>query len=234
MGRRVTAATVLGSFVLTTYLAAYIMLSAAGRYEPIAFGSNGVKCHSWAPRGFYADLRWQKVPLVFFLPLYWTDRWLWHTDGKAHSGRYPITEADREDIWKYYKAEGLFEESNVNGSSFPASRHSSGTSEHGNQTHPNVSVTTEEVAQGVTGMVTIDGRPLENATVELIPVAGGETAGCQTSANGRFELEEGVVPGEYKVRIVPKASPTTGEGTKTKGDTGGNAGIDTSEEKSGR
>ena len=121
MRRRVTIAAVLGSFVLTTYVAAYIMLSAARRYEPIAFGLNGVKCHSWAPRGFYADLTWQKLPLMFFLPLYWTDRWLWHTDDKAHSGRYPITEVDREDIWNYYRAAGLFEESNVSGDAVPAS-----------------------------------------------------------------------------------------------------------------
>ena len=82
-------------------------------------------------------------------------------------------------------------------------------------------------------MITFDGRPLENATVELTPVDGGR-ATAQTNAHGRLELEEGVAPGEYKVRIIHEISPTRGEETKAKAGTGRNPGGDGSEVKSGR
>lgn len=96
--------------MLAVYILVYVLLSCNGRYEPIAIGLNGVKCHSWAPRGFYADLTWRRTPLMFFAPLYWADRWLWHTDDKAKSGLYPVTEVDPNDIWKYYEAAGFFEQ----------------------------------------------------------------------------------------------------------------------------
>jgi len=112
MGRRTKTAGVLGSLLLTTYVAVYVVLSVSGRYEPAAIGLNGVKCYSWAPRGFHADLKWRQKPLIFFAPLYCADRWVWHTDDAADSGAYPITEVAREDIWKYYEAWGLLDHTN--------------------------------------------------------------------------------------------------------------------------
>lgn len=232
--RRRTAIAAVVSLLLAVYMSAYAVFSYHGRYEPAAIGLNGVKWHSWAPRGFYADLSWRQKPLMFFAPLYWADTWLWHTDGKVDSGRYPVTEVDPNDIWKYYEAAGLLEESIATEDSVPALPDSSETSEQDRSKQADDSHAADRVSTGVTGMVTLDGQPLENATVELVPVDGGKTAGGRTNADGQFQLEEGAVPGEYRVRIIPETSPTTGEKTKTKADTGKNSGGDTSEEESGR
>jgi hypothetical protein len=112
MGRGTKTIGVLGSMLLTIYVSAYVVLSVSGRYEPAAIGLNGVKCYSWAPRGFHTNLTWRRKSLIFFAPLYCADRWLWHTDDASESGRYPITYVAREDVWKYYEAEGLLDHTN--------------------------------------------------------------------------------------------------------------------------
>ena len=222
------------SSVLLVYVSAYVALSIQGRYEPAAFGLNGVKFYAWAPHGFHSHLTWRHRTMFLFSPLYCVDIRFWHTFDAAHSGKYPITAVDRDDIWKYYKAEGLLEESNIDGDSVPVARDSSDTVEHDNRNQAAVSRTADGAPKSVTGMITLDGKAVENATVELIPVDGGKDASGQTDANGQFEVEKGVAPGAYRVRIIHKTSPTRGEGTKTKADTGENSGGITHEVKSGR
>ena len=68
----------------------------------------------------------------------------------------------------------------------------------------------------VTGVVTKDGQPIEGATVQFAPAAGGESAGAQatTDAAGRFEanllLENGrrtvpgLPPGDYRVTVTKR------------------------------
>jgi hypothetical protein len=56
-------------------------------------------------------MQWRQEPIMIFLPLYWVDTRFWHTYDAAHSGRYPITKVDRNEIWRYYEAWGLLEES---------------------------------------------------------------------------------------------------------------------------
>ncbi len=109
---------VLGS-LLAIYVAVYVVLSFGGRYEPAVIGLNGVKCHMWAPHGFYAAFTWRQTPTIVFLPLYWTDTRLWHTSDGAYSGQYPITDVDSDDIWEYYEAAGLLEQSNGDANSEP-------------------------------------------------------------------------------------------------------------------
>ncbi len=94
---------------------------------------------------------------------------------------------------------------------------------------------TEEAAnEGVVGMVTFDGRPVENVAVEFVPDDGGQSSAGRTNANGQFELEKGVTPGNYRVRITPEQSPTTVEGPQKKADMGKNSGGDEIELGAGR
>jgi hypothetical protein len=83
------------------YVIAYAILSANGRYQPLAFGLNGVKGYAWAPWGFYdPDHPWEnsvaarKNPgaktggwntkmIYFFMPLWELDRFF------IHDQRYP-------------------------------------------------------------------------------------------------------------------------------------------------
>jgi len=59
----------------------------------------------------------------------------------------------------------------------------------------------------VTGTVTLDGTPVEGATVTFIPVDGkARSASGSTSADGTFELttfkdKDGALPGDYKVTV---------------------------------
>ncbi len=59
---------------------------------------------------------------------------------------------------------------------------------------------------GVSGTVTLDGGPVDGATVTFVPQAGGTAATGQTDASGRYTLTslgtDGAVPGEYLVQIV--------------------------------
>ncbi|NLS92018.1 MAG: carboxypeptidase regulatory-like domain-containing protein [Planctomycetaceae bacterium] len=59
----------------------------------------------------------------------------------------------------------------------------------------------------VTGKVTLDGNPLEGATVGFVPSAGGTSAIGTTDASGTYQLStfgsnDGAVPGEYKVKVT--------------------------------
>ncbi|NLF70351.1 MAG: carboxypeptidase regulatory-like domain-containing protein [Candidatus Anammoximicrobium sp.] len=66
----------------------------------------------------------------------------------------------------------------------------------------------------VAGIVTLDGQPLANATVEFVPADGGEERSSYdgtTDASGRYELyfsasKKGATPGAYTVRIWPPDS----------------------------
>lgn len=63
----------------------------------------------------------------------------------------------------------------------------------------------------VTGTVTLDGKPLENAQVTFVPMSvdlhGGLDANAQTDAEGKYELQSdqgravGAKPGKYRVVI---------------------------------
>lgn len=66
----------------------------------------------------------------------------------------------------------------------------------------------------VSGKVTLQGAPVERATVTLRPVNGNHSALALTDAAGRyvlgtFDKADGVVPGEYEVTIT-KLAPGTG------------------------
>jgi hypothetical protein len=57
----------------------------------------------------------------------------------------------------------------------------------------------------VTGVVTIDGKPLSRAVVTFVPDHGGPGVG-ETDSEGKFRLksygsQDGVPPGEYKVAV---------------------------------
>jgi hypothetical protein len=63
----------------------------------------------------------------------------------------------------------------------------------------------------VEGVVTLDGKPLADASIQFVPQEKGRDATGQTDKSGRFvmstfEPRDGVVPGTYKVVI----SPSTG------------------------
>jgi hypothetical protein len=79
----------------------------------------------------------------------------------------------------------------------------------------------------VTGILTLNGQPVEGATVQFVPVKeGGRPATGLTKADGGFSLttfedQDGALPGEYKVVItyhppVENAPPaqTTEQGMK--------------------
>lgn len=58
----------------------------------------------------------------------------------------------------------------------------------------------------VTGILTLDGKAVENATINFVPVAGGPGAAvAETDANGAFTLrllmggKNGAIPGDYVV-----------------------------------
>jgi hypothetical protein len=57
------------------------------------------------------------------------------------------------------------------------------------------------------GTVTLDGKPVEGASVVLVPAAEGTTGAYGTTdASGRFALrafeeKEGAIPGAYKVQV---------------------------------
>lgn len=65
----------------------------------------------------------------------------------------------------------------------------------------------------VTGVVTLDGKPLPNAVVTFVPKAGGPSGVGTTDAEGKYQLltveEAGAVVGEHLVSIVcvPEAAP---------------------------
>jgi len=77
------------------------------------------------------------------------------------------------------------------------------------------------VVEKVTGVVTLDGKPVEGATVTFVPGAGGLFASGLTATDGTFTLNTaapgatpggGAVSGEYQVAIL-KLNSTAGRTT---------------------
>lgn len=60
----------------------------------------------------------------------------------------------------------------------------------------------------VSGVITLDGAPLENASITLYPTApGARSAGCVSDANGKFKIQtltsnDGVANGDYQVSVT--------------------------------
>ncbi len=81
--------------LLIGYVAAYVILSASGSYEPNAYSLRGVIDYEWAPFGFYSKTipqgigvhdGWNRTMLRVFFPLWCLDIRLRHRvsfDGKA-------------------------------------------------------------------------------------------------------------------------------------------------------
>ncbi len=64
------------------------------------------------------------------------------------------------------------------------------------------------------GIVTLDGKPVESATVTFVPEAGGPSASGITGTDGTFRLTtrntgDGALPGDYKVTIAKTATDTS-------------------------
>jgi hypothetical protein len=78
------------AILLVSYTGGYVALSANGRYEPAAWGLDGVKWYAWAPAGFVHDFKWDGRMVIAFAPLYYLDQEFWHTERESESGRYPI------------------------------------------------------------------------------------------------------------------------------------------------
>jgi len=67
----------------------------------------------------------------------------------------------------------------------------------------------------VSGTVTLNGAPVEGATVTLHPVQKGNGAFGVTDANGKYQLgtfekADGALPGEYKVSIQKMSAGDSG------------------------
>ncbi|MCG6156417.1 carboxypeptidase-like regulatory domain-containing protein [Rubinisphaera margarita] len=68
----------------------------------------------------------------------------------------------------------------------------------------------------VSGTVTLDGQPLEGATVTFIPAEGRSSTGV-TDASGNYTLKysadrDGAVPGQHQVTITTERALSGGEG----------------------
>src|SRR5687768_11537835 len=60
----------------------------------------------------------------------------------------------------------------------------------------------------VSGVVTLDGKPLAGASIHFVPEGSGRDATGETGTSGNFTMStfkprDGVVPGTYKVVISP-------------------------------
>jgi hypothetical protein len=57
--------------------------------------------------------------------------------------------------------------------------------------------------QELSGVVSLDGRPIENGSIRFLPVAGdGLASGCViTAGRYRIPLAKGLPPGKYRVQI---------------------------------
>jgi hypothetical protein len=71
----------------------------------------------------------------------------------------------------------------------------------------------------VTGRITMDSKPLANATVVFIP-ENGRPAGATTDANGKYVLNfsqgrRGAIPGKNMIRVTTLRDPTPGEDGKS-------------------
>jgi hypothetical protein len=60
----------------------------------------------------------------------------------------------------------------------------------------------------VSGVVTLDGRPLDNGTIQFFPVAGdGQTSGAAIGPDGRYRVEASPT----KMKVVIHASKVVGK-----------------------
>lgn len=71
----------------------------------------------------------------------------------------------------------------------------------------------------VSGKVTMDGKPLANATVVFIP-ENGRPAGATTDAEGKYVLNfsqgrRGAIPGKNMIRVTTLRDPYEGDDGKT-------------------
>jgi len=73
------------------------------------------------------------------------------------------------------------------------------------------------------GVVTLDGKPLANASLVFQPKAGGRPASGRTDASGRFKMgtytpQDGVLPGEHTVTItaIESIGPPPAPGSQPK------------------
>lgn len=62
------------------------------------------------------------------------------------------------------------------------------------------------------GVVRLDGEPVEGATVTFIPVGGGRPASGRTDSNGRYTIKTyhdapGAIVGDHKVGVVKMSGP---------------------------
>ena len=81
---------------------------------------------------------------------------------------------------------------------------------------------------GVSGKVTLNGKPLTNATIQFFPEGSQSPAGGAVVTDGRYELppKPGLPPGKYRVSIsspsggVDEGSFTAAPGAKGKGPVG--------------
>lgn len=68
-----------------------------------------------------------------------------------------------------------------------------------------------EKFHSVSGIVTIDGKPLDNGSITIVPASGGSPAYGGTNDQGEFSLEtnnkSGVRAGTYKVTLQKFATP---------------------------
>ncbi|CAN5334820.1 carboxypeptidase-like regulatory domain-containing protein [soil metagenome] len=66
-----------------------------------------------------------------------------------------------------------------------------------------------ETFHNISGIVTLDGAPLDGASITFVPVEKGNPAVGRTDAGGRYTLETGntagIRPGSYKVVVVKNA-----------------------------
>ncbi len=69
----------------------------------------------------------------------------------------------------------------------------------------------EGPASTVTGVVTLDDKPLDHGTVTFLPTEGGAGATATITSDGTFEARtgsaEGLVPGEYIVTVQARTDP---------------------------
>jgi len=69
------------------YLCSYFVLTIKGSYMPLVVGMDGVKTWSWEPLGFRDAKGKRHLGLcVFYIPLYWLDTRIWHTDNDGLDG----------------------------------------------------------------------------------------------------------------------------------------------------
>jgi hypothetical protein len=86
------------------YCGSYLLCSVQGRFEPMIIGLNGVKCYSWAPRGFCHEYKWNHKRERLYYGLWFLDTHLWHRSDLSTDSRYPKNEpADILDVYRAWK-----------------------------------------------------------------------------------------------------------------------------------